>query len=181
MSPDPRIATFLQDVAKTFQHFQQELSKLQTGRANTALVEHISVDAYGQRQPLKNVAGIGVQDARTITIQPWDPSIIQSVEKAISQADIGASPTSDGHVIRLSLPALTQERREQLGKVVSQLAEDARISVRKARQAAHDAIKLEKDEDVKETLIEDLQKEVDKANEAIDEMKDKKSEELMKV
>ncbi len=181
MSNDPRLASFLQDLAKVFAHLQQEFGKLQTGRASAALVEHVMVEAYGQKQALKNVAGIGVQDARTITVQPWDPSIMQAVEKALSQADIGATPNSDGHVIRLSLPSLTQERREQLTKVVSQLAEEARISVRKARQNAQDAIKQEKDEDVKETLIEALQKEVDKANDAIDESKDKKSEELMKV
>ncbi|MBP9750983.1 MAG: ribosome recycling factor [Candidatus Peribacteraceae bacterium] len=181
MSSDPRLAPFLADVAKVFAHLQQEFGKLQTGRASAALVEHVIVDAYGQRQPLKNVAGIGVQDARTLTVQPWDPSVMQAVEKALSQADIGATPMSDGHVIRLSLPPLTQERREQMTKVVSQLAEEARISVRKARQTAHDVFKQEKDEDVKETLLEHLQKEVDKANASIDEYKDKKSEELMKV
>lgn len=181
MSSDPRLSAFLTDIQKVFAHLQQEFGKLQTGRASAALVEHVLVDAYGQRQALKNVAGIGVQDARTITVQPWDPSVMQAVEKALSQADIGATPMSDGHVIRLSLPPLTQERREQMGKVVSQLAEEARISVRKARQTAQDAIKAEKDEDVKETLLELLQKEVDKANAAIDDSKDKKTEELMKV
>lgn len=181
MSSDPRIASFLAEVTKIFGHLQQEFGKIQTGRASPALVEHISVEAYGQRQALKNVAGISISDARTITVQPWDPSILQAVEKALSQADIGATPNSDGHVIRLTLPSLTQERREQMSKVVSQVAEDGKISVRKARQTAQDAIKQEKDEDVKETLIEQLQKEVDKANDEIESLKTKKTEELMKV
>ncbi len=181
MSSDPRIASFIAEVTKIFGHLQQEFGKIQTGRASAALVEHISVEAYGQRQALKNVAGIGISDARTITVQPWDPSIMQAVEKALSQADIGATPNSDGHVIRLTLPSLTQERREQMGKVVSQVAEEGKISVRKARQTAHDAIKQEKDEDVKETLIEELQKQVDKANDEIESLKNKKTEELMKV
>lgn len=181
MSNDPRISAFVAEIQKVFAHLQQEFGKIQTGRASPALVEHVSVEAYGQRQALKNVAGISISDARTITVQPWDPSILQAVEKALSQADIGATPMSDGHVIRLTLPTLTQERREQLAKVVSQVAEEGKISVRKARQSAQDAIKQEKDEDVKETLIEELQKQVDKANDEIETLKEKKTEELMKV
>jgi ribosome recycling factor len=158
-----------------------ECSKLQTGRASAALVEHISIEAYGQRQPLKNVAGISVQDARTIVVQPWDASVLQGIEKALSQADLGASPVSDGRVLRISLPPLTQERRERMTKVVHELAEEARISIRKARQTAHDAIKADKDENARERLLEHLQKEVDKANATVETMKEKKDAELLTV
>lgn len=178
---DPRIAKFLQDAEKVMQHLLQEFGKLQTGRANAAIVEHIGVEAYGQRQELRTVAGISVQDAKTIVIQPWDRGILQSIEKAIQQSNLGIAPTNDGTVLRLNLPPLTQERRQQLQKVVHQLSEDARISVRKHRQEVHDATKLEKDEDVKRTLEKELQKHVDAYNAKIDESRKKKEEELMKI
>jgi ribosome recycling factor len=179
--PDSRIASFSADTDKVLQYLQVEFSKLQTGRANASLVEHIDVDAYGQRQPMKAVAGISISDAKTIVIQPWDRSILQAVEKAIQQADIGINPMNDGAVIRLSLPPMTEERRSQLVKIVQKLAEEARISIRQARQKAHDAIKADPNETLRNSLQNELQKEVDKANERIDELKDKKEEEVMKV
>ena len=178
---DPRISLFQTEVDKALTHLHGEFSKLQTGRANAALVEHIEVDAYGQRQQLRAVAGISVSDARTIVVQPWDRSVLQSVEKALAQADLGGSPVNDGLVIRINLPPMTEERRTHLKKVVATLAEDARISIRKSRQVAHDGIKPEKDEDVKETLMEDLKKAVDGANAKIAESAKKKEEEVMKV
>lgn len=178
---DPRLAAFQTAAEHISQHLRGEFSKLQTGRANAALVEHIEVDAYGQRQQLRAVAGITVSDARTIVVQPWDRSVMQNVEKALQLANLGASPVNDGTVIRLNLPSMTTERREQLKKVVRQLSEDARIAVRKARQETHDAIKPEKDEDVRETLMEQLQKAVDAANAAIEDIATKKEEELTKI
>lgn len=177
---DPRIQSFKNDAEKVLAHLKTEYSKLQTGRANAALVEHIMIDAYGQRQDLRTLCGISV-DQRSIVIQPWDRSIMQAVEKALQMADLGASPVNDGVAIRLTLPSMTEERRKHLQKVVHQLAEDARVSVRKHRQVAHDAIKPEKDEDVKETLNEELQKGVDEFNGKIGEMAKKKEEEVMKV
>jgi len=178
---DPRLASFQANADKVLAHLRGEFSKLQTGRANAALVEHIEVEAYGSRQPMKAVAGVSVQDARTIVVQPWDRSVLQNVEKALQLANLGASPVNDGAVIRINLPPMTEERRTQLKKVVSQLAEESRISLRKHRQEAHDIIKTEKDEDVKETLLEDLQKHVDAANAAIADVSKKKEEEIMKV
>lgn len=179
--PDSRISTFTSDVEKVLQYLQVEFSKLQTGRANASLVEHIDVEAYGQRQPMKAVAGISVQDAKTIVIQPWDRSILQSVEKSIQQSDIGINPVNDGAVIRLNLPPMTEERRSQLVKIVQKLAEEARISVRQARQKSHDAIKADPNETLRNSLQNELQKEVDKANDRIDDLKNKKEEEVMKV
>jgi ribosome recycling factor len=178
---DPRLTIFQIEADKVMQHLKQEFSKLQTGRANAALVEHIEVEAYGQRQALRNVAGITVADARTINIQPWDRSVMHNVEKALQLANLGASPVNDGVLIRLNLPPMTEERRSQLKKIVSQLSEETRIALRKHRQTVHDEIKQEKDEDMKETLMENLQKAVDAANEAVAELAKKKEEEVMKV
>lgn len=178
---DARLVQFKTGCDAVMAHLLAEFAKLQTGRANAALVEHIEVEAYGQRQPLKNLAGISVQDARSIVVQAWDRSILQNIEKAIQQSSLGVNPVNDGVAIRLNLPPMTEERRIQLKKVVSSLAEESRISIRKHRQEAHDAIKPEKDEDVRETLMEQLQKATDAANEAIAEAVKRKDEELMKV
>lgn len=178
---DIRISTFTSDVEKILQYLQVEFSKLQTGRANASLVEHIDVESYGQRMPMKAVAGISVQDAKTIVIQPWDRSVMQAIEKAIQQSDIGINPMNDGVVIRLSLPPMTEERRGQLVKLVQKLAEEARISVRQARQKAHDAVKEDPNETLRASLQNELQKEVDKANERIDDARKQKEEEVMKV
>ncbi len=178
---DPRIASFNAEVEKVLVHLKGEFAKLQTGRANAGLVEHLEVDAYGQRQPLIALASITVPEARTIVIQPWDRAVLQAVEKAIQVANLGVNPLNDGVVIRINLPSMNQERRLQLGKIVNQLAEESRIAVRKHRQAAHDVIKQEKDEDVRETCMEYLQKAVDEANARIAENAAKKEEEIMKV
>lgn len=178
---DPRIATFHQDSDKILQFLQIEFGKLQTGRANASLIEGISVDAYGQKMDMKAVAGISIQDARSIVIQPWDRGVLQAIEKAIQQSDIGVNPMNDGTVIRLNLPPMTEERRIQLGKIVHKLAEEARISVRQARQKAHDAIKQDPNETLRGSLEKQLQTEVDSINGHIDDLRKKKEEEVMKV
>lgn len=178
---DSRIAGFLATVEKVLAHLRGEFAKLQTGRANAALVEHVQVDAYGIRQELRSIAGVTVSDARTIVVQPWDRSILSSVEKALGAVDLGSTPVNDGIVIRITLPPMTEERRSHLKKVVSTLSEEAKIAVRKHRQEALDAIKQEKDEDVKETLSKELQKSVDDANAKIADTAKKKEEEVMKV
>ncbi len=181
MSSDPRIAAFQKEMDNVLTFLKNEFGKLQTGRANPALIEHIEVDAYGQRQQLRAVAGISVGDARSIVVQPWDRSVLQAVEKALQLADTGASISNDGVVIRLNLPPMTEERRANLKKIVQKLAEEAKISVRKHRQTVHDGFKAEKDEDVKRTLMDDLQKHVDDANGKIVDLAKKKDEELMKI
>lgn len=178
---DPRISSFTADFAKILQHLHGEFGKLQTGRANAALVEHIEAESYGQRMPLKAVASISVQDAKTIVIQPWDKSVLQSIEKAIQIANIGVNPVNDGTLIRLVLPPMTTERREQLKKIVHTLSEEARISVRQARQKALDAIKQDPNETLRKSLENQLQKEVDAANGKIDDARKAKEEEVMKI
>ena len=163
------------------QHLLGEFSKLQTGRANASLVEHLDVEAYDQRMQMKAVASISVSDARTIVIQPWDKSVLQAIEKAIQQSNMGVNPVNDGILIRISLPPMTEERRTQLSKIVQKLAEEARISLRQARQKALDAIKQDKEEDTRKGLENQLQKEVDTYNEKIDDTRKKKEEEIMKI
>ncbi|MDB4978079.1 MAG: ribosome recycling factor [Candidatus Peribacteria bacterium] len=178
---DPRIVAFHAANEKILSHLHTEFSKLQTGRANAAQVETVMVDAYGQRQELRAVAGISIPESRSILIQPWDKSIMGAVEKALQQSNLGANPVNDGVAIRINFPPMNEERRMQLVKVVSRMAEDSRIAVRQARQEAHDSIKQEKDEDLKETLLDYLQKAVDEANAKIAESSLKKEEEIMKV
>lgn len=178
---DPRIQSFSQEAKNILSHLQEEFGKLQTGRASASLVEHIDIEAYGSRQQLKTLAGISVQDARTVVIQPWDPGILADIERAIQASTLGVSPVNDGAVLRINLPPPTEERREQLKKVVSTLAENARIALRQARQKTHDAIKAEKEEDVKRTLERELQKELDKANELVDGVRKRKEEEVMNI
>lgn len=178
---DQRIASFHADAEKALHYLQTEYGKLQTGRANASLVEHIDIDAYGQKMNMKSVAGISIQDARTIVIQPWDRAVMQAIEKAIQQSNIGVNPVNDGTVIRLNLPPMTEERRGELKKIVHKLAEEARISLRQMRQKAQDAIKQEANETLKNSLTAELQKEVDKANERVDELRKHKEEEVMKI
>ena len=178
---DARIAQFTADGNKVLQYLQSELSRLQTGRANAALVEHVDVDAYGQKMQLKAVASVSVQDARTIVIQPWDKTVLGAVEKAIQASNMGLNPVNDGVLIRLSLPMMTEERRKELQKIVHKLTEEARISLRQYRQKAIDEIKQDKEEDVRSTLEGLLQKEVDSFNAKIDYMRSSKEDEVMKV
>ncbi len=177
----PLLAQFDQGVKKALDHLHQEFGKLQTGRANASLVEHIAVEAYGQRMELKAVASIAVQDARCIVLQPWDKSVLGSIEKAIQMANIGVNPVNDGIVIRLNFPPMNEERRVQIKKIVSQLAEAAKISIRQERQKVHDGIKGIADENEKERLQKDLQKMVDDANKSVEDMARKKEQEVMTV
>jgi ribosome recycling factor len=178
---DTRIETFNAELEKVLSYLHTEFAKLQTGRANAALVENVTVDAYGQNQPLKAIAGISVQDAKTIVVQPWDAGVMQAVETALTKADLGVSPVNDGSVIRLTLPPMTEERRLQLTKVVSQLAEEARVSIRQQRDKLREDIKEEKDEDVRYTLLENLDKATSTGNDKIESSKKQKEEEVMTV
>ncbi len=177
----PTLSLFDAGVKKALTHLHAEFGKLQTGRANASLVEHIGVEAYGQRMELKAVASISVQDAKSIIIQPWDKSVLADIEKAIQLANIGINPVNDGVVIRLNIPSMTEERRKQITKIVSQLAEQAKISLRQERQKANDEIKLIADENEKERLQKELQHLVDAGNKKIDEDMKKKEQEIMTI
>lgn len=180
--PSPRVAAFSVEADKVLKFLLTEFSKLQTGRASAMLVDHLEVEAYGHRQQLKTLAGVTVQDARSLVIQPWDHSILTNIEKALQLANLGTAPVNDGHVLRINLPQMTEDRRKELTKVVQRLAEEAKITIRQNRQAILDKIKTEeKDEDVRYTQQDELQKLVDKANQAIEEARKQKEQEVMTV
>ncbi len=186
MSTSDLISKAQQDFDTAMTHLKHEFSKLQIGRASAALVEDIYVDAYGAMTPMKGVASISIPDARTLAIQVWDRSLMGAVEKAILASNIGLTPTNDGTLIRIIMPALTEERRKDLVKVVGQLSEHAKISIRTARGSAHSGFKSLAD---KKEITEDeqrhaekvLQEKVDGANRLVDETSKKKESDIMTI
>jgi ribosome recycling factor len=174
------------EFVKIVDHLKSEYSRLQIGRASASLVEGVHVEAYGSRQPIKSLANISVPDAKTIQIQPWDKSLLSAVEKAIQTSDLNLTPVNDGIVIRLNLPPLTEERRKDLVKVVSRMAEEARISVRNVRQKVHDKGKereksKEATEDQMKLFQKKLQEKVDAINLEIEKMSKGKENDVMTV
>ncbi|PJC37104.1 ribosome recycling factor [Candidatus Peregrinibacteria bacterium CG_4_9_14_0_2_um_filter_53_11] len=170
----------------TIDHLKREYSRLQVGRASPALVEDIPVEVYGAKQPLKGLASISIPDAHTMAIQPWDKSSLASIEKALTAANLGLNPVNEGHLIRLNMPPMTEERRLELVKRVGQLAEDAKISIRNARGTAHSAFKQLEDkdeitEDVRRLSEKHLQEKVDESNKMIEELSKKKEQEVMTI
>jgi ribosome recycling factor len=148
---------------KTLEATQREFSAIRTGRASSAIVENLKVEYYGTPTPLRQVASITTPDARLVMIQPWDKNVLPEIEKAILKSELGISPTNDGKSIRLSMPSLTDERREELDKVLKKIAEDGRVSMRSCRHSAVEHIrKLEKDKVITEDERFHSQEEVQK-------------------
>ena len=168
---------------KTVEATQRDFSTIRTGRASTAILDNVKVDYYGTPTPLKQLAAVTTPDARLIAIQAWDKGVMPDIEKAILKSDIGITPTNDGKVIRLSMPPLTQERRQELDKVLKKIAEDGHVSVRTARHAAVENVrKSEKDkvitEDEKFKAQDDIQKLTDRYIKEIDTMLAVKEKEI---
>jgi ribosome recycling factor len=166
--------------------FKEQLKKLRTGRAHTSLIEHIKVDYYGSEMPLNQVANIATEDARTLTVSPWEKAMVAVIEKAIYKSDLGLTPNTAGQIIRIHMPALTEERRRDIIKVVKGEAENARVAVRGVRREINTELK----EMLKEKLIaqdddrraqEDIQKLTDKHVAEIDHAMADKEKELMQV
>jgi ribosome recycling factor len=175
-----------EQIEKTIEHLKSEISSLRTGRATPALIEDIIVLAYGTKQAVKAVASISVEDAKTLVVEPWDKSVIQDIEIGLRNSDIGISPVNDGKKIRLPLPELTQDRRQELVKVLHKKLEEARIAIRKIREDIRGKIeKAEKAKEISEddryTLQEDLDKIVKEFNEQIKKIGDDKEKEVMTV
>lgn len=138
-------------MAKALEAFKRDLGKVRTGRASLSLLDDVRVDYYGTPTPLNQVGTLAVPEPRLITIQPWEKNLIPEIEKAILKSDLGLNPASDGQLIRLVFPPLTEERRLEMVKQVKRMGEDAKISVRNARRDANDTLKkLEKDKDISE-------------------------------
>jgi ribosome recycling factor len=167
---------------KSVTHFKDNLGKVRTGRASTALVDDITVDYYGAKSPLKQVASVSVPEPRTIVISPWDKSTLSLIEKAIKESDLGLNPMNDGIIIRINIPALTEERRKEFVKILNQEAEGARVAVRKLREDVWDEIQaLTIGEDDKFQGKEKLQKIVEEYNAIIEDIRKKKEAEIMQV
>jgi len=173
-------------MAKSVASLQQDLTKIRTGRAHTSLLDHITVEYYGSSVPLNQVANVGVEDSRTLIITPWEKDMVQPIEKAIMGSDLGLNPASAGTVIRVPLPALTEERRKDMIRVVRQEAEGGRIAVRNIRRdALHDIKELLKEkmigEDDERRAEGDIQDITDKYVAEIDKILAEKEAELMEV
>ncbi len=180
------IQSYKEKFDKAMEYLKSEVTGLRTGRATPALVEDIPVEAYGVKQPLKALASISVLDAKTIVAEPWDKSILKAIDLAISQSKLGINPVNDGKVIRLPLPDLTKERREELIKVLHEKLEQSKIAIRKIREEVRDNIEQKfKDkqisEDEKYKLQEELDKTVKEYNERIKQIGEDKEQEINKV
>jgi ribosome recycling factor len=175
-----------QKMQKSVEALKHDLAKVRTGRAHTGLLDHIHVDYYGSPMPLSQVAGVSLADARTITVQPWEKKMIPVVEKAIRDSDLGVNPATSGDVIRIPMPAMTEERRKELTKVVHKEAEGARVAVRNIRRDANEHLKkLLKDkecsEDDERHALVDLQKMTDRYIAEIDKVLQAKEADLMAI
>jgi ribosome recycling factor len=173
-------------MAKSVEAFRHDLVKVRTGRASTALVDHIKVNYYGSDMPLSQVASVAVTDSRSLTITPWEKQMVGAVEKAILASDLGLTPNTAGTVIRLNLPALTEERRRELTKVVHSGGEDAKVAIRNIRRDANHQVKeLLKDKQITEDEASrsevEIQKITDDAIKGVDEVVKAKEVELMAV
>jgi len=167
-------------------HYEKELNSLRTSRANPSMLDNITVDAYGSKTPLNQLGNISVQDASTITIQIWDTSLIKSVENAITESNLGINPQTDGQLLRLPIPKLSEERRMEIIKIASEFAENSKVSIRNIRR---DFIEISKNEKKNSNLSEDdlkrklneIQKITDNNIEKIDKILELKKNDILKV
>jgi ribosome recycling factor len=173
-------------MGKSIESLRHEMAKIRTGRAHTSLLDHVTVEYYGSEVPISQVANVNVEDARTLTVTPWEKDMVGKVEKAIMTSDLGLNPATQGAVIRVPMPALTEERRKDLVKVVRNEAENARVAVRNIRRDANNALKaLLKDKEISEDEERKGQDEIQKLTDAhieeVDQVLAEKEKELMEV
>jgi len=171
---------------KSIETVSEELAKIRTGRANPSLLEHITVEYYGNPTPLNQVATISVMDARTLSVNPWEKKMVPVVEKAIMEADLGLNPATAGEVIRVPLPALTEERRKEMNKLVRQEGENGKVAVRNIRRDANAHLKdlmkkKEIAEDEEKRALDEIQKLTDDSVAKIDEMVEEKERQILEV
>lgn len=171
---------------KSVKSLRKEMTKVRTGRASVSLLDDVKVDYYGVPTPLSQVATLAVPEARLMTVQPWEKNLIPDIEKAIFKADLGLTPSSDGILIRLPVPALTEERRREMVKIIKRMSEDAKISVRNARRDANETLKmLEKEKEITEDELKrsekDVQQITDEFVSSIDSIVHNKEQEVMEI
>ena len=173
-------------MGKSIDSLKNELTKIRTGRANVSLLDHVMVDYYGSEVPIAQAATVSVEDARTLSVSPWEKSLVPAIEKAIMSSDMGLNPVTSGEVIRVPLPALTEERRKDFVKLVRQEAEQGRVAVRNIRRDANADLKelvkeKEISEDEEHVALDFVQKLTDKHIKEIDDMLAEKEKELMEI
>ena len=173
-------------VGKAHEALKRELAKLRTGRAHPSLLDSIRVDAYGQPTPIAQMASVNVPEARMLTVKPWDKSQIKAIEKALVQSPLGLTPQNDGEIIRVPMPALSEERRKELVKLAKRAGEDSKVVVRKARHEAKEMISsLVKEKEIGEDDGERAQKEIEeiiqKANVEVDQTIARKEKDILEV
>ncbi len=173
-------------MSKSLEALRADFAKIRTGRAHTGLLDHIQVDYYGSMVPLSQVAQVGLSDARTITVQPWEKKMVQVVERAIRDSDLGLNPATNGDVIRVPMPALTEQRRKELTKVVKHEGENAKVAIRNLRRDANNQTKellkaKEISEDDDRRAEADVQKLTDRFIVEVDKMVAEKEKEVMTV
>lgn len=179
----PIVETAQEKMDKQVALFKEELNTVRTGMANAAMLNGIDVDYYGSPSPINQIAGVKIEEGRTLVIKPYDPSSLKEIEKALNKANLGIAPQNDGNVIRLTVPQLTGEVRKEMTKKVSRLAEDAKIQIRNIRRDAMTVIKKDKtvDEDTQKDMEEEVQKLTDRYVEQISALAEKKNEEVLTV
>lgn len=175
-----------QNMDKSIQSLKGDLAKVRTGRASTALVEPVHVDYYGSAVPLNQVANVTTPDARTIQISPWEGGMIGAIEKAIMAANIGLTPQNDGKVIRIPLPAMTEERRKEMVKLVKKMGEETKVALRNHRRDANDEVKKQEkakalSEDDAKKALELVQKKTDEKSAEVDKVVVGKEKEIMTI
>lgn len=183
---DQLIEKHKEEFNAAIEFLKKELASIQTGRANPALVEGIMVDAYGQKTPIKQLASIGVPEARTITIEPWDKNIVKDIEKVIRERGVGLNPVNEGGIVRITIPQMTEEGRKELLKTLNKKVEEAKVRVRSVRDKIRDEIiQAEREGDITEDDKYKFQKDLDKFsgdfNKQIDEISKKKETEITTI
>ncbi len=167
---------------KAIDSLRRDFSQVRTGRANPSILDFISIDYYGVKTPVKQVAGLSVPEANQIVIKPYDKSVLKLIEAAINASDLGLTPQNDGSIIRLIIPKLTEERRRELAKSLGKYEENAKVAIRNVRRDGNDAIKkMELPEDQETGLLEDIQKMTDKYVSLASSLQSDKEKELMTV
>ena len=171
---------------KSLASLKSELSKVRTGRASTALVEPVQVDYYGTPTPLTQVANVTTPDARTIQIAPWESSMLAAIEKSIHAANLGLTPQSDGKVVRISVPAMTEERRKEMVKLIKKIGEDSKVAIRNSRRDSNEEVKKAEKaktvtEDESKKFQEQIQKKTDEKIAEVDKLITAKEKEIMTI
>lgn len=175
--------TMNEKMNKALEALESNLKTIRTGRANPTILDRVEVEYYGSPMPLNQLASVSVVEGRQLMIKPFDKNMLKDVERAISMADLGLVPQNDGNVVRIMVPALTEDRRKELTKEASKMGEDAKIAIRNIRRDAQNASKKDKEltEDMKKQTSEDIQKATDEFTKKVDKIVDEKNKDIMSV